>query len=164
MKEIKMTQGKTTLVDDTDYDWLVQWKWRAKRNGNTWYAARSSKRDANNKQKTINMHRQILGITDPKIFGEHKDGDGLNNQRYNLREATNKENQHNQRQKQGGTSKYKGVYWNKKQEKWKAHIRLGDASPAYLGVFENETDAAIAYNKAATKHYGEFARLNIINQ
>jgi hypothetical protein len=163
VKEIKLTQGKVALVDDTDYEWLNQWRWYARKNNNAWYASRHSARDENNKQSTILMHRVILGVTDPKVQIDHDDTNGLNNQRYNLREASHSQNQHNQRIKAGGTSKYKGVSWNERQKKWKVSIRKNKVQ-IHVGCFCDEIDAAIAYNKAAIIYHGEFARLNDLTQ
>lgn len=161
MKKIPLSQGKFALVDDADFEWLNQWNWYANKNHNTYYAVRSGK--LNGKNTLILMHRQILGLTDPKIYGEHWDGDGLNNQRSNLRPATNSENQKNKKSKTNGTSKYLGVSWDKGCRKWVCHINI-DGKAKYLGLFTDETQAALKYNEYAKIHHGDFARLNIITE
>jgi hypothetical protein len=161
MKKIKLTQGKWALVSDEDYEYLNQWKWYAgKCNSNIFYAARGSSR-INGKRKTVRMHRVIaerIGIKNP----DHRDRDGLNNQRNNLREATLTQQKANRRNNfKNNTSEYKGVYWDKKAKKWRAYICINKKC-IYLGLFINIKDAARVYNMAAIKHFGEFAVLNKI--
>lgn len=157
MKKIPLSQGQFALVDDSDFDWLSQWKWHAQKNHNTYYAVRSVR--VNGKGTLILMHREILGLTDPKIYGEHWDGDGLNNQRSNLRPATNSENQKNKNPR--GTSKYLGVSWHKIGCKWRCNIVINGESK-HLGLFTDEIQAALKYNEYARIHHGNFARLNEI--
>ncbi len=156
MKEIKLTQGYFALVDDEDFEYLNQFKWQVflKKNGNTCYAQRSYK-----KGKNISMHREILGLTDPKIQGDHIDGNGLNNQRYNLRTATHTQNQRNRKNFIKGTSKYKGVSWDKKNKKWIVRIRNG-GKQIYLGHFLDEIEAAKKYDEMAKIYHKEFAYIN----
>lgn len=157
MKEIKLYSKKypnnVALVDDEDFDMLNTRKWYVAKPAHTCYAV------AWVKGKMKKMHRVILGMTDPKVFVDHKDGNGLNNQRENIRVATYSQNMANRRSQKNSTSKYLGVYWSKPARKWKAQVRDGGAL-IYLGYFEKETDAAIAYNNGAVKAHGEFANLN----
>lgn len=158
MKEIQLTQGKVALVDDDDYEWLNQWKWCAfHAYGDNYYAARGIK--LLGKTTTIMMHRVILGLTDPSVYVDHIDGDGLNNKRVNIRTATNKENSRNRGPKCG--KEYKGVFWHKSRKKWGATIVV-DRRTHNLGRFNSKHDAAKAYNEAAIKYHGEFAWLNPI--
>jgi hypothetical protein len=162
MKEIELTQGKVALVDDEDYGWLNQWKWFADKNKNTFYARRQGKTN-NGKQSAIRMHRLILNATNKETEVDHYDMNGLNNQRYNIRLCTGQQNRMNQKSRQGTSSKFKGVAWNKARKKW--HARIGfNGEKKHLGLFISETEAALAYNKAATELFGEFARLNIIEE
>jgi hypothetical protein len=91
---------------------------------------------------------------------DHRDGDGLNNRRENLRPATRTQNNANQR-KYRGTSRYKGVSWDVSSRRWRARIHC-DHRETSLGQFTSEADAARAYNAAALEHFGEYARLNEI--
>lgn len=139
-----------------DLKWLNQWRWHPAKSHRTFYARRTIWNKGN--PVKIAMHRLILGITDVKIQCDHKDHDGLNNQRENIRKSTAMENGAN-RSPCGKTSKYLGVYWNKKAGKWIAHLRkMG--KQIHLGSFDKETDAAKAYDKKAIELHGEFANLN----
>lgn len=167
MKEIKLTQGKVALVDDADYEWLNQWKWWAHKDYNTFYARRSYL--LNGKTVGVKMHRLILNLTDPKIIGDHKDGNGLNNQRYNLRICTTSDNGRN-RKTANGSSKFVGVsrvitkaQSGKDYQYWRGNIKPDKHSKIInLGHFKTEAEAAKAYNEAALKYFGEFASLNVI--
>lgn len=153
MKEIKLTQGQVALVDDEDYEFLSQWKWYAIKDKTTFYAARAERKT------TIQMHRVILGLTDSKIEGEHKDHNGCNNQRDNLRIATRSQNCANRPSFKNSSSKYLGVSWHKKNKKWVAYIRK-DGLRKYIGSFNKEEDAALSYNSLAIQYFGDFANLN----
>lgn len=112
-------------------------------------------------RKMFTLHRLILGLTDPKIQGDHRDGNGLNNTRQNLRAATHSQNSWNSKRRSGGTSQYRGVSWDAERAKWIASISREDGKGRkHLGRFDNETDAAHAYDTAASSRYGEFARAN----
>lgn len=105
------------------------------------------------------MHRAILGINS-KTKVDHKDGDGLNNQRQNIRVATTSQNGGNRRKQAKPTSsKFKGVCWHKRDKVWQVMI-MANGKYTYVGFFQSEVEAAMAYNKAATSLFGEFAHLN----
>jgi hypothetical protein len=150
MREIPLTQGKVALVDDEDFELISQYKWHAQRGGSTWYAYRSSG------VKSISMHRQIAQPPDEK-FIDHRDGNGLNNTRKNLRECTNQQNQRNRRKGATRKSPYKGV--TSAREKWRADIYSGGVRTA-LGSFAVPEEAARAYDRAAIAAFGEFAQIN----
>lgn len=109
------------------------------------------------------MHHEVFGV---KIQLDHIDGNGCNNQLENLREAVQLENNRNMRKQEGCSSKYKGVSWHKREGKWCARIAAGELLPngyhkrIWLGYFEDEIEAAKAYDRAAIKYFGEFAKLN----
>ena len=146
MKQIPLGKsGKFALVDDADFDWLSQLKWRDSCNG---YASSGV--------KSIKMHRLIMQ-TPKGMHTDHIDGNGLNNQRSNLRICTQSQNGMNRGAQINSTSGNKGVF--KRGKRWKSQIKVGKKIK-YLGYFASKTEAAIAYNKAALEHFGEFARLN----
>jgi hypothetical protein len=163
MKEISLTQGKVALVDDEDYDFLMQWKWYARGHGKLFYAVRqtpSIDKFGKYKQKRIKMHHLLFHCPNDKVT-DHKDGNGLNNQKDNLREATKQQNACNKSKSQNCSSIYKGVHWSKQANKWIAEIYFNYIKFP-LGSFDNEIEAAIAYNNKAIELFGEFAKLNII--
>jgi hypothetical protein len=153
MKLIPLTQGKFAKVDDEDYDWLMQWKWCATLSARgTWYARRYEE------SVCVAMHREIATMVGlPQV--DHQDCDGLNNQRYNLRPCTSRQNNQNRRKVSGKSSQYKGVCWITKWSKWSAYIRVNSKLQS-LGTFDDEVEAAHAYDNAAVLHFGTFARLN----
>lgn len=151
MKKIPLTKGLFALVDDADYPELSQHKWHASPSRRGYRAAREVA------GKMILMHRQVLKLTDPKTEGEHQDGNGLNNQRKNLRVATRLQNARAFRAKaKGKTSRFRGVCWVKAIRMWTAGIGI-DNHRKYLGYFLKEEEAALAYDAAARQYFGEFA-------
>lgn len=159
MPRIPLTQDQYALVDDIDFEELNQFKWCVKRerNGN-FYAVRRSLKD--DKQIKIRMHRQILGLE----FGDSRQGDHINritldNKRANLRICTIQQNQFNRKPQANTTSKYKGVRWDKQKKKWRAVIMINGKNN-YLGRYDDEELAAIAYDLVARKVFGDFAYLN----
>lgn len=172
MKQIQLTQNQIALVDDEDYDYLNQWKWYAKytKCTNNYYAIRSERNKENGiiVQKNILMHRLILGLTDPKIFGDHKDHNGLNNQRNNIRICSHNQNMQNRKSHKLHSSKYLGVSINinKERSNYTRYV-VGisvNGKRVYIGSFpytlKGEIDAAKAYDKKALELFGEFANLN----
>jgi hypothetical protein len=158
MKRIPLTQGKYAIVDDGDYKWLSQWKWYAVKSYNTYYAVRAYSRSC---RKPIYMHKLILNPPDG-FKSDHRNNNGLDNRRQNLRICTNSQNSQNKRAGQSGTSQYKGVYWHKqgkRKKRWVASI-MTNYKPIHLGYFQNEIEAARAYDKEAKELFGEFAYTN----
>ena len=154
MKTISLTQGKIALVDDSDYADVAEHKWcfrKGRHEGATGYATGVAGRGRKN---PVLMHHFILGHNQRV---DHKDGNGLNNQRDNLRLATNAQNVANARKSRRNTSGFKGVTENR--GKWVAGIRV-NGRRAHLGRFSTAEEAARAYDKAAVAHFGEFAKLN----
>lgn len=152
MKLIQLRGGFDTMVDDIDFEFLSQWEWYIlKAAGGLHYAVRSED------GASIRMHRVING-TPTGLYTNHKDGNGLNNQRHNLRTATPLQNMMNRRGKRGGTSVFKGVWLDISHPKkpWRAGIRI-NGSIQYLGRFSSEEDAGAAYAVAAIEHFGDFA-------
>lgn len=158
MKEIQLTKGMTTKVDDADYEWLSKFKWCVNNRRGHFYAVRGI--TVNGKRTLESMHRAILGC-DASLLTDHADGDTLNNQRENLRPCTHAQNMMNKKAKKNGTSRYKGVSLSTGRGKYRATIQV-DKKVKHLGSFALEIDAATAYNAAATTLFGSFAKLNII--
>lgn len=161
MKEIKLTQGKSALVDDDDYEFLMQWKWQAVKRGNTFYAERRQRVGlrAEDKGVSMKMHRMILNITDPLVFVDHKDKNGLNNTKINIRTCTRQQNNMNRRTAKNSSSKYLGVSYHKHTKRWQASM-THNGKAIYIGLFKTESDAAVAYDSKAIELNGEFANLN----
>ncbi len=164
MKHILLTQGKFAIVDDEDYEWLNQYKWSAhKTKYGGFMAIRTSKRP---QRKMIYMHRQIMNC--PKEMDvDHQNHNTLNNLKSNLRICTRSQNCQNSKICKNNSSGYKGVTWfnqrkykdKKYKGKWRAQITHNNKN-FHLGLFNNKTDAAKAYDIAAIKYFGEFANLN----
>ena len=162
MKKIELTQGKFAMVDDEDFEYLNQYKWFAAKQKYTYYACRKSSK-INGKRHTIIMHRVIMKLDSNDLIVDHKDHDGLNNMRSNLRLCNKSQNGANSIKSIGLSSKFKGVCWNKEKMKWECKIKVSHKR-LFLGYFKTEIEAAISYNNAAILHFGEFAELNIIEQ
>lgn len=164
-REIPLTRGFKALVDDEDYNYLNQWKWQYQQDKQTGYAKRGvyiGGGRANPKWKVIMMHKEIMKADKTQKI-DHKDGNGLNNQRENLRHCDSAQNMRNSKKRSVPTSsKHKGVCYNKKRGNYQSHIAVG-GKKIYLGRYQKEEDAARAYNEAAIKLFGEFALLNVID-
>ena len=150
MREIPLTRGLVALVDDEDAEWLGQWKWHA---GSPTDGACYAKRRCPLLKQPIFMHRVIMAPP-PGMLIDHIDGDGLNNQRANLRLATSGENARNQRRRKPNVAGYKGVYAHGRG--YRATIRV-DGKVHRLGVYISAESAYVAYCAAARRLHGEFA-------
>ena len=117
----------------------------------------------NKTTKLFRVHRIVYVLATnkniDKFFVDHIDGNKSNNKTSNLRLATNQQNSCNKQAQAKSTSIHKGVSWDKKCKKWRAQICV-NYKKINLGIFEKETDAAIAYNQAAQTHHNSFAVLN----
>lgn len=160
MREIPLTRGKVALVDDEDYERLVVFHWQATFSHGRWRVQRVSGPRA--RRVNVVMARQILGVSDSKIFVDHINGDGLDNRRSNLRACTPRENLRNMHARRGGSG-FKGVSYSKRSHQlrkpWAAQITL-DRRHHHLGYFETAEEAARVYDAAARQHFGDFAQLN----
>ena len=157
-RKIKLTKGKYAIVDPEDYEKLNQYKWYTKDNGYTFYAERKMRQFG--KKRTIRMHRQIMHAPPDKVV-DHKNHHGWDNRKENLQVVSQQENTWNsERGKNTGSSKYKGVNYDKAHRKYRATL-CHNSGKIHLGYFENEIDAARAYDETAKKYRGEFAVLNL---
>ena len=157
-RKIFLGEGFYTIVDLSDYYLLNNFRWSAKRDRRNIYAVRFLNEPL--KQATIvSLHRIILN-SPPNLLVDHKNGHTLDNRRENLRLATRSQNVHNKCKTQSKTSsKFIGVSFEKRRGRWDVRIRH-EGKQIWIGTFDNEIDAAKAYDAAAKKYHGEFARLN----
>jgi hypothetical protein len=169
-KEIQLSQGYVTIVDNDDYDRLMKmgaWCVNVEGKGSRFYAVRDiviqkKTQKTTYKRKRVRMHRIIMNAPDGVLI-DHVDGDGLNNRKKNLRFATHQENMKNRKLSLNSTCGYKGVCFEKYNCKWRARIGI-NGKQKHLGYYETKEDAAKAYNDSAIENFGEFARLNIIKK
>ena len=161
VKSIPLTKGYQAIVDEEDYGRIAVFKWRTVPSLHTEYASRT--RQENGKVYNILMHRFILNIYDPKIFVDHKNGNGLDNTKENLRIATRNQNMRNlTRTRANNSSGYRGVSFEKQTGKWLAYIYV-NGKQKKLGRHENVLDAALAFDVAAQELFGDFCgKLNIL--
>jgi len=153
-KTIPLTQGLVAIVDDKDYELLGQYKWYAHKNTDVYYAQRRAGK------RIVSMHREILGLQyGDKQIVDHANGNGLDNRHQNLRFATPSQSVINRRLSTRNKTGYRGVSYF--QGRYRAFIYLR-REQYYLGSFTTDKEAALAYNAAAPKYHGEFARLNVL--
>ena len=146
MREIQV-QDKTILIDDEDYERVSEYQWRVVCAGGPWYARASID------GTRVYLHRWLMNA--PKdVHVDHRNGNGLDNRRENIRLCTHAENHHNRRPK----NRYKGVKY--RSGGWYAYIAPPKRRYLHLGVFKTAEEAARAYDKAAQEYFGEFAYLN----
>lgn len=157
MKEIQLTQGQVALVDDEDFERLDQYKWHVLfNNSNKFYALRTSSM-VNGKRFKILMHREIINA--PKnIQVDHRNGNGLDNRKENLRLCTNQQNQFNRiSPNKNNKLRTKGVSWHKGHKRFCARIKFNSKN-IHLGYFTVLADANQAYREAEKRYFGEFTR------
>jgi hypothetical protein len=150
---INLSQGQVAIVDSEDYERLSAFKWYAQRSTNTFYAKRNILLP-DGRRTTGFMHIEIMGA----LGVDHIDGDGLNNRKENLRPCSHADNCKNTRSRKGSSSQYKGVK-RYRGVKWAAQIQT-NGKQNFIGYFDDEVEAALAYDRIATQLHGEFARLN----
>lgn len=160
MKEIRLTRGMVALVDDVDYPHLSLTRWYAQQIGVNWYAVCRLGSGAKPRSSLIaTMHMVLMGRR--KGFQiDHRDRNGLNNQRGNLRWATASDNLCN-RQSRGSSTGFRGVSFQ--GGRYVAQIGK-NRRVTYLGRFSTAEEAARAYNHAARLVHGEFAWLNKVSE
>jgi hypothetical protein len=161
MREIPLTTGHVALVDDEDYERLCGFTWNSRpisahKSDGGRYAIRTTREGR--RKLTIIMHRTIMNAP-PGVRVDHIDGNGLNNQKANLRLCTHQENMRNQHKKARGSCGFKGVWLDRRRNRFHAGI-TADGRARHLGVFSSAVEAARAYDRAAREAFGQFARLN----
>jgi hypothetical protein len=156
-RKIPLGEGRFTIVEPGDFYRLNNFHWYVSGKGECFYATRATRTEAG-KSKTVYLHREIMSPPEGLLV-DHKNGYSLDNRRANLRLATQSQNMQNRRKRKNATSQFLGVHFDKKRSLWTVAIFF-EGKSVFLGRFENEIDAAKAYDAAAKKYYGEFARLN----
>jgi hypothetical protein len=157
-RKIPLGEGRFAIVEPADYYWLNNFQWYADGKDDLIYALRTVI-SPHKKTKKVRMHREIMNAP-VGLLVDHRNGNGLDNRRANLRLATSSQNSCNCRKDKSKTSsRFRGVYFDKSMHRWVARIRH-QAKRIRLGGFYNEITAAKAYDTAAKKYHGEFARLN----
>jgi hypothetical protein len=157
-RKIPLTQGKYAIVDPDDYQRLAKYKWHASKGRHTYYAQRKVWLPEIKKEITIKMHRQIINVPD-HLLVDHINHNALDNREANLRPATHSQNTCNTPKYKPSRSKYKGVTWHKRKDKWQARIRI-NRKTIHLGYFNSQIKAAKARDQAARKYHRQFAILN----
>lgn len=154
MKLLHVAGGQFVKVDDDVFEWAQLRSWSFTKDGyaKAWFPER---------QKHVYLHQEIMADNrfTKRTWIDHKNGDKTDYTRENLRHCTNSQNQMNAKKQAGTSSIYKGVSWNKKRQAWKALIRK-DGVDYFIGYFDNERHAALAYDVNALLLFGEFARPN----
>lgn len=150
MKKITLNQGKFTIVDDENFEWLNQFRW-------TFSNGRVIRWENG---KTIYMHRIIMNAPIGTEV-DHINQDATDNRKENLRVCSHQQNRFNEKIRKNNSSGFKGVSYRKDYGKWRSYIVFNNKQ-INLGSYNTKGEAARAYNKAAIKYHGEYAALNTI--
>jgi hypothetical protein len=156
VKIIQLSRGLVSLVDDEDHEDLSQFNWFATNLG---YAARNMPRGESPRNEL--MHRRICGVEYGQ-YVDHINYNTLDNRRPNLRVCTNSQNNMSRLLSSNSTSGYKGVSWSLVANRWRSYIKI-NGRQIHLGYCDTKEEGALLYNKAALKHFKEFAILNEVS-
>jgi len=156
IKRIPLTQGKEAIIDIEDWKLVKDYKWCVRKDHSTFYAYTGASKKRNH--KNIQMHRLLMSVTKDKQV-DHINHNGLDNRKSNLRVCSHSQNQQNKEPQKNVSSRYKGVVAVKNKKKWIAQIRINNKLN-YLGYFDNEIEAAKAYDRASLKFHKEYGYLN----
>lgn len=156
LEHIKLSNGLVARVDKTDFEAVRCFPWFAVKQGNIWYA-HANVTDCQG-HRILKMHRMVAGALRGQAV-DHRNGDGLDNTKGNLRLATKSQNAANGAKHKDGKSKFKGVSFDKQTGKWRAQL-FAQGKRVNIGRFVLEEDAARAYDGAAKQAFGDFSRTN----
>jgi hypothetical protein len=156
-RRIYLDEGLWTIVDPQDYYHFGRFKWYLDGHDGKFYAVMATRVGLYD-IKRVRLHREIMSAP-AGLLVDHRNGDSLDNRRDNLRLATHSQNSCNKRKRKNALSRFIGVSFIKRENKWASQIRH-EGKKMWLGCFDNEIDAAKAHDAAAIKYHGEFARLN----
>jgi hypothetical protein len=157
-RRIPLTRGKYAILSEKDFYRLNNYQWCLKEDPDGYISAVRINNQREKGPTILSMHREIMNAPAGMLV-DHRNCNGLDNREENLRFATPTENSCNRRKKTNTSSRFKGVTFDKKRKNWIARIKYM-RKPVWLGSFETEIEAARAYDEAARKYHGEFARLN----
>jgi hypothetical protein len=160
MAELLLAAGHIALVDDVDFELIAPYKWHRRTGWSTSYVGTAIKLPTG-RFGTLYLHRLITNAQPGEVV-DHRNHDGLDNRRVNLRLCSATQNNGNMRRPVTNTSGYKGVNWVPSRGYWRAEIHKCRRKH-FLGSFSNPEDAARAYNTAALELFGEFALLNEVS-
>ena len=160
-RKIYLGESEWAILDQQDYYTFGNFKWSLGGNGKKFYAVRGVK-DEIGEIKIVRLHRQIIEAPDGLLV-DHRNGNGLDNRRTNLRIATQSQNMQNRQKRKNSTSRFIGVWFVKNKNRWESRITY-QGKRIWLGRFDNEIEAAKTYDAAARKYHGEFARLNFMEE
>lgn len=152
-RTIPLSRGRVTIVDKADYEMLRHLSWHVTAKG----YARHCERYLDT-SRSVAMHRMIM-LPESGQEVDHINGDRLDNRRCNLRLCSRAENGRNRRRQRSSSFRFKGARKDWRRGKWQAYIK-DDGIQRHLGCFESETEAARAYDAAAMRLFGDFARTN----
>lgn len=161
MKSIPLSKDDVAIVDDENYEWLMQWRWTAQRRNDrdrsSYYVKCHTKQDG--KWVTLLMHRLIMSC--PKDMEvDHINHCGFDNRKTNLRICSRTQNTQNTRPMARKSSPHRGVVWEKSKRRWLVRITV-DGKTHHLGLFRDDREAATTYNSAARRYFGRFAYQNV---
>jgi len=160
-RKIYLGESEWAILDQQDYYTFGNFKWSLGGNGKKFYAVRGVK-DEIGEIKIVRLHRQIIEAPDGLLV-DHRNGNGLDNRRTNLRIATQSQNMQNRQKRKNSTSRFIGVWFVKNKNRWESRITY-QGKRIWLGRFDNEIEAAKTYDAAAKKYHGEFGRLNFTEE
>lgn len=155
MGYVTLTKGFTAIIDVKDIKHAINKNWYAKVAGNTVYAKTTAY--INGKRADLSLHREIMSAPEG-LEVDHKNGDGLDNRRSNLRLVTHQQNMHNMRINKNNKSGHKGIFFCNRENKWIAKIKV-NSKTINLGYFSNIDDAITVRINAVSKYHGEFGRI-----